>query len=135
MDDNREILLFDGVCNFCNATVKFILRNDKAGRFTLGSIQSSPGQELIEKYHIPVKGLETFVYLHDGQYLLRSDAILQVMKNLGGIWKLTYIFKIVPRFIRDAVYNFIARNRYRFFGKRESCMLPTPEQRARFLPS
>jgi predicted DCC family thiol-disulfide oxidoreductase YuxK len=126
-------VLFDGVCNLCNGFVQFIIRNDKRERFHFGALQSAVAQQLLQGSDLRPQELDTVIYLHKGKTLTRSTAALQILYELGGAWSLMAVFFVVPRFIRDAVYRFIGNNRYRWFGRQESCMLPTPELRARFL--
>lgn len=129
------IVLFDGVCNFCNSSVQFILKRDPKALFRFAALQSEQGQAILKQHHLATSDFDSIVLLReaDGTLYQRSSAALHIAKKLSGAWPLLYGFMIVPPFIRDAVYNFIAKRRYRWFGQREACMLPTPEQRARFL--
>ncbi len=113
--------------------MQFIIRNDKRERFHFGALQSAEAQDLLKGSTIRPADLDTVIYLRKGKVLTRSTAALQILKELGGAWSLMAVFFAVPRFLRDGVYRFIANKRYRWFGRRESCMLPTPELRARFL--
>lgn len=133
MESNNPIILFDGVCNLCNGAVQFVIKNDKKKEFYFAALQSDAGIALSQKYNLPTNSMKTFVAIIDGKNYTRSTAALQVAKRLGGALSMIYVLIIVPPFIRDAVYDFIARNRYRWFGKKESCMIPTPELRERFL--
>jgi predicted DCC family thiol-disulfide oxidoreductase YuxK len=127
------VILFDGVCNLCNGMVKFVIKRDKKHLFQFASLQSTYGRGLLEHFKLTEKGMDT-ILLYDGrQVLTRTDATLTILNKLGGIWKLFNVFKIVPRFIRNFVYNTIAANRYRLFGKSENCMVPTPEIKNRFI--
>ena len=126
-------MLFDGVCNLCNGAVDFILRHDRHSRFVFASLQSEAGQELLNLYQLPTDHYDSMVLLKDGKLYQRSSAALEIARDLPGAWQLLTTFKVVPVPVRDAVYNFIARNRYRFFGKNETCRLPSPAERARFL--
>lgn len=128
------IVLFDGVCNFCNGIVNFLIRQDKKKVFRFAALQSPVGRQLLQQYHLPEEKMDTFVLIDNGKAYLRSSAALQLYKQLSWYWKWTQVFWLVPRFIRDAVYDLIARNRYLLFGKKEECMLPTPDIRSRFLP-
>lgn len=130
---SKPIILFDGVCNYCNSMVNFIIRQDKQKRFVFAPLQSATGQHLLLKHHLPPNELNSFVLIDRQKAWLRSSASLQVFKNLPWYWKWTQIFWIIPPFLRNAVYNLIARNRYKWFGKKESCMIPTPDLKARFL--
>jgi predicted DCC family thiol-disulfide oxidoreductase YuxK len=135
MEKNYQqgILLFDGICNLCNGMVQFLIKKDKKNILKFASLQSDRGQELLIKYGLPIHNFDTFVYITNDTYYLRSSAWLKIMKDIGGIWKLLYVFIIIPVPIRDFVYNMIAQSRYKFFGKMETCMLPTVELRNRFL--
>lgn len=126
------IILFDGICNFCNSSVQFILKRDKTGYFHFASLQSESGASLLQKYRLP-NDLNSFVLLENEKYYTQSSAALQVCKRLNGAYKLFYVFIVIPKPIRDIFYNYLAKNRYKWFGKKESCMLPTPEYRKRFL--
>ena len=130
----KRIVLFDGVCNLCNAAVQFIIDRDKEGKYVFTSLQSPTGNALLEKFGLSTTDFDTFVLIDNNSAFTKSTAALKVARQLDGLWKLTYIFIIVPAFIRDAVYGFIAKNRYRWFGKEENCRIPTPELKQRFLP-
>ncbi len=127
------IVLFDGECNLCNGSVQFIIRRDKRRRFRFAALQSEAGQEILRKYRLPHDKISTVVLIAGNRVYTRSDAALGIARRLDGLWPLCYAGIAAPRFIRDQVYDFIARNRYRWFGKQEACMAPTPELRARFL--
>ncbi|HMH24885.1 MAG TPA: thiol-disulfide oxidoreductase DCC family protein [Puia sp.] len=127
------VVLFDGVCNLCNRSVQFIIRRDPQARFHFASLQSAVGQGLLEKFHLPDHHLSSFVLIEGERIFTRSSAALRVLKHLGGGWKLLYAFWIVPPFIRNGVYDWIARNRYRWFGRQDACWIPTPELKERFL--
>lgn len=129
----QPIILFDGVCNLCNSAVQFTIKHDKKKQFMFAALQSDTGQQLLKQYQLQQENFSSFVLIKDGQVFLKSTAALMVAKQLNGLIKLLYGFIIVPAFIRNAVYNFIAKNRYRWFGKKESCMMPTQELTARFL--
>jgi len=130
---DKPILLFDGVCNLCNGTVQTVINMDKNGQFRLASLQSETGQALLKKFNLPADELDTVVLVDEEKAYLRSDVPLEVLRQLGGGWQLFYIFKIIPHFLRDAIYNWVARNRYQWFGKEEACMIPTAEVKQRFL--
>lgn len=130
----EHIILFDGVCNLCNGSVQFVIRNDnKMRQFKFASLQSAKGQELLADGGFDQHKSDSFVLISGGNYYTQSTAALRVMKLLGGRFSLLYGFIIVPKFIRDAVYNLIARNRYALFGRRDECMIPTAELKSRFL--
>jgi len=132
-NDTKMVVLFDGVCNLCNSSVQFILTRDKKQQFLFGSLQGAYGQATLLKYHLPTDQLNSFMLLEGEKLYTHSSGALRMLKHLGGGWQLLYAFIIVPKFIRDGVYNWIARNRYKWFGKQESCWLPKPEWKARFL--
>jgi len=127
-----SIVLFDGVCNFCNDSVNFIIRHDRDNKFKFATLQSEIGQELRAKYYIG-EDVDSIVLIENDQAFTYSTAGLRIAKALGGIWSLGYIFIIVPAVIRDWFYKLFARYRYWLFGKKEVCMIPTPEVRERFL--
>lgn len=126
-------MLFDGVCNLCNASVQWVLKHDRKGVFRFASLQSKTGQELLTAFGFSQENFDTVVLIDGEHVYTRSDAPLEVVRRLGGLWPLLGVFKIIPLAVRNAVYDWIARNRYRWFGKREACMLPRPEWKDRFL--
>jgi predicted DCC family thiol-disulfide oxidoreductase YuxK len=127
------IVLFDGVCNLCSSSVQFILKRDKKNQFLFGSLQGEYGQQVLKKSGMPANDFNSFMLLEGEQLYIKSSGALRMLRHLGGGWSLLYAFIIVPKFIRDAVYNFIAQNRYRWFGKKEVCWLPKPEWKEKFL--
>lgn len=131
--DTDSIVLFDGVCHLCNGSVNFIIKHDPDSRFRFAPIQTPIGEELMRRHHLSTETMDTVVLIEGGKAYTRSTAALRIARRLSGLWPAAYIFVVVPRLIRDAVYKVVARNRYRWFGKSESCMMPTPEVRARFL--
>jgi predicted DCC family thiol-disulfide oxidoreductase YuxK len=133
MTASRPIILFDGVCNLCNSSVQFVLKKDKQKKFLFASLQGKTGQEILRRFSLPANDFNSFVLAEGNKYYTRSTAVLRMLKLLGGGWKFFYGFIIVPGFIRDAIYNRIARNRYKWYGKKEECWIPTPELRERFL--
>lgn len=130
---SRNLLLFDGVCNFCNAGVNFVLRRDKKKRLFFASLQSETGQKVLKHFGLPRHDFDTFVLVEKGKIYERSTAALRVAKLLGGFWSVFWFFMLVPRPLRNAVYGLIARHRYKLFGRRDACMIPTPQTRERFL--
>ncbi|MFN7115215.1 MAG: thiol-disulfide oxidoreductase DCC family protein [Saprospiraceae bacterium] len=130
---DKPILLFDGVCNLCNGFVQFIIQRDPQAKFRFAALQSPVGQQLLQAARMPTQELSTVVLWENGRFYTHSDVPLRVVQYLGGLWQLLYVFKIIPKSLRDKLYNWIARNRYRWFGQKESCMIPTPELKARFL--
>jgi predicted DCC family thiol-disulfide oxidoreductase YuxK len=133
MENNNPIILFDGVCNLCNGAVQFVIRHDKKNVFRFAALQSETGITLSKKYNIPIDRMDTFVVIKNNKCYTRSNAALEVANILGGFWAILYILVIIPPAIRDTIYDWVAKNRYRMFGKKESCMIPTPELRDRFL--
>lgn len=128
-----HIVIFDGVCNFCNGAVNFIIKRDPTGRFAFAPLQSSVGQELIEKHGLAMVGEDTILLLKDGQCFERTDAVLEIMNDLAGFWHWFRVLKVLPKPCRDYLYRVFARNRYRLFGKRDTCIVPTANVRERFL--
>lgn len=125
-------MLFDGECNFCDVSVQFILKRDPKGVFKFASLQSEIGQQLLKEYDVP-NHMDSIVLIDGDGFYTKSTAALKIARQLTNFWKYFYIFIIVPKFVRDIAYNVIAKNRYKWFGKKEACMLPTAEQRNRFL--
>ncbi len=129
---SQPILLFDGVCRFCNAFVRFTIRHDPRGYFHFSALQSQTGQALLQRGNLP-NDLSTFVYVDGDTYRIKSAAILSVLRQLSGLWPLLSCLIIVPRQIRDWVYDRVAQNRYRLLGQQETCLVPTPDIQQRFL--
>jgi predicted DCC family thiol-disulfide oxidoreductase YuxK len=133
-----NLVLYDGVCGLCNRLVRFLLRVDRRAVLCFAPLQGPTAARLAERHGFGLD-VKTMVYVrqfglkHERAYL-RSDAVLRVLGDLGGLWWLLSLLRVVPRFLRDPVYDWVATNRYRWFGKYDSCPLPSPEQRARFLP-
>lgn len=128
----QKIILFDGICNFCDSSVQFIIKRDRSGQFHFASLQSDAASKLLDEHDVP-KDVGSIILIEDGKAYHKSGAALRIARNLDGAWKLLYGFIIVPRPIRDFVYDIIARNRYKWFGQKESCPLPSPDIRKRFL--
>jgi predicted DCC family thiol-disulfide oxidoreductase YuxK len=129
---NHPIILFDGVCYLCNDIVNFLIRRDKKKHFRFATLQSDIGQYLLEKHHLPSTNLDTFVLIQDEQCYTQSSAALRVLWKLGGLWRLSYAFIIIPPFLRNYIYQLVAKNRYRLFGKRDECMVPNQDLKDRF---
>jgi predicted DCC family thiol-disulfide oxidoreductase YuxK len=127
------VILFDGECNLCNGAVDFVVQRDRHRHFRYASLQSDIGIRLLEKHGLDAGKLDTIVLIHGGNVYVRSTAALNIAQKLGKAWPLSGIFFLVPRFIRDYVYDWVAKNRYRWFGKRDTCRMPSPEERALFL--
>ena len=132
-DLSHPVILFDGVCNLCNASVQYVIKHDKKKLFRFVSLQSSFGESVLKQYDLPVNTFNSFILLSDNKIYTRSTAALLVAKKLSGLIKLFYGFIIIPKFIRDFVYDVIAKNRYKWFGKKEACWVPTPELKSLFL--
>jgi predicted DCC family thiol-disulfide oxidoreductase YuxK len=133
MASSDSVLLFDGVCNLCNRVVDFVILRDKDKMIRFAALQSIPGKELAEKFKISPGNNDTVVYISDGKAFVRSSAVLHILKDIGGGWEIMYGFIIIPSFVRDFFYDIIAKRRYRIFGKRDTCMVPSEETRERFL--
>ncbi len=130
---NERIVLFDGVCNFCNFWIQFALKRDRNRNLMFTSLQGETAKKLLPQYGIDPEVLTSVIFIDQGVVYKESSAALHVCRYLDGGWKILYALIIIPAFIRDGIYKWIGRNRYKWFGKQESCMLPTPEQRSRFL--
>ncbi len=126
------VILFDGVCNLCNGFVNFLIDQDKNKRFRFASLQSDFGESILKKYHLPTQNFQSVVALESGVLFTKSAAVFKVVESLPR-WRWVLLFNILPNFFLDGIYGLIARNRYRVFGKRASCRVPTPELRERFL--
>jgi predicted DCC family thiol-disulfide oxidoreductase YuxK len=128
-----KILLFDGVCNLCNEAVQFVITHDRKGEIQFAALQSEFAQNLLRQHNLPTDTMDSLVFIENGTAYIESSGALRLTRSFGGFWQFLYIFIIVPKFIRDAVYRFVGANRYRWFGRQEACMLPTPALKARFL--
>ncbi len=138
MDENKgleeqNILLFDGVCNLCNGAINFIIDHDPKGHFKFAALQSEFGQQKLLELGYNTESFDSLVLLSQGQVYKKSSAALRIAKKLNGLYPLLYAFIIVPPFLRHWVYDIIAKNRYKWWGKRDSCRMPTPELRSRFV--
>lgn len=129
----QPVILFDGVCNFCNGAVNFVIKRDKKALIQFAPLQSEKGRMFSRQFGFSEEDMKTFLFIEDGKVYTKSTAALRVCRYLGALWPLCYGFIIVPKFIRDGIYNWIAKNRYKWFGKKETCMMPTPEVRTRFI--
>ncbi len=128
-----HLVIFDGICNLCNGSVQFLIKRDRKKKFSFTTYQSRAGQDTLKQHGFPSANGSTVVYVKNGVPYLKSKAVLEIIRDLGCCWNLLYILIIIPPFIRDFMYNFIAKKRYIIFGKRESCMVPTSEIMDRFL--
>ena len=131
--ENKTVIIFDGICNFCNGSVNFIIARDPEGKFNFAPMQGESAKVLMKQHGIDTPDLDTFLLIKDGKLYQRTDAALEIAKDLTGYWKYFQVFRFVPAPLRDVFYRIFARNRYKLFGKREVCMVPTPEIRQRFL--
>jgi predicted DCC family thiol-disulfide oxidoreductase YuxK len=127
------VILFDGVCNLCSGFVQVMIRIDKKGQFKFASIQSDYGQKALQKFKLPTEEISTVVMVDRERVYTHADVALQIALRLGGLWRLFAVFYLIPRPLRNLIYNWVARNRYRWFGQKESCMIPTPELKNRFV--
>lgn len=132
-DFNFPVILFDGVCNLCNASVQWVLQRDRAGQFRFAALQSETGQHLLAAHGLDQASFDTVVLADGDRIFTRSDAALEIARRLGGPWSWLAVLRWIPRRLRDAVYNWVARNRYRWFGRQEACLLPRPEWKERFV--
>lgn len=131
LKENQNIILFDGVCNLCEASVQFIIKHDAKSYFHFTSQTSTKGQELWNAYKLGE--IDTIVLISNNQAYTHSDAALEICKNLDGFYKYLYVFRFLPKVFRDAAYRLVAKKRYKIFGKKESCMVPSVELKDRFL--
>ncbi len=131
--DTDPVLLFDGVCNLCNRFVTEVLTRDHRGVIRYAALQSEAGQKLLERAGFKDFSMDTVVLIEGNKKYLKSDVALRIFRHLGGGWSYLYYLSVIPKFIRDTIYDLIARNRYRWFGKKDTCMLPRAEWESRFL--
>jgi len=132
-DNDHPLIIFDGICNYCCGVVNFIIKRDPGGVFRFAPFQSEAARRILSQYDYPADSLDSFVLIEGGKLYTKSEAGLRVQKILGGVHKLLYAFIIVPAPIRDAVYDYIARHRYEWYGTKSECMVPTPDIKNRFL--
>ncbi len=131
--NNSYIVIFDGVCNFCNGAVNFIIKRDPESRFVFTPMQSELAKELMLKYQVENAGNDTVLLIKHGQCFMFSSAALEITKDLSGFWSIFLVFKIVPAKIRDFFYKVLARNRYNLFGRKARCMVPASDVKSRFI--
>jgi predicted DCC family thiol-disulfide oxidoreductase YuxK len=131
--DDLNIILFDGICNFCNFWVDFIIKRDKDNTFKFASLQSDSGKRIAEKFLINKENIDSIILIKGENYFIKSGAAFEIVKELNSAWKIFYIFKVIPLPLRDFVYDLIAKNRYTIFGKRDACRVPTGEEMSRFI--
>lgn len=131
---DKQLILFDGVCNLCNSSVQYVINHDKQNRFLFAPLQSDIGEAIIDKFNIDRSKTDSILlYSEDQGLAIKSTAALKITKHLGFPRNLLSVFIIIPPFIRNWVYDYIAKNRYKWYGKREECMIPTPELKSKFL--
>lgn len=131
---NKKIILFDGVCNLCNSAVQYVIEHDKKDVFRFVALQSELGHEILSHIGIDQKNIDSIVLYEPGvAYYYKSTAAIEIAKQFGGLFNLGSVFRIIPAGLRDSVYDYVAKNRYKWYGKMESCIIPTPELKAKFL--
>lgn len=129
----HSIILFDGVCNLCNGAVNFVIKRDSGNVFKFAPLQEKQGALLLKTHAIDIQKLESIVLIENEKVYIKSSAALRITKKLSGLWPLFFVLLIIPSFIRDGIYDIIAKNRYKWFGKKEQCMIPTPGLKEKFL--
>lgn len=132
-EQSHSIILFDGVCNLCNSSINFVIKRDKNETFKFATLQEEPGILLLKRYGIDTVDTDSIILIENGKAHIKSTAALRVARKLSNAWPLLYGFILVPPFIRNWVYSYIAKNRYKWYGKQESCMIPTPALKDKFL--
>ena len=131
---DKKIILFDGVCNLCNTSVLKVIKYDRNNVFIFAALQSVKGKEIIDYLAIDISKIDSIILFEPNvSYEVKSTAALKIMQEFKGIWSLTKVLMILPENFRNTVYDYIAKNRYKWFGKKETCMIPTPELKAKFL--
>ena len=134
LPQNKKIILFDGVCNLCESSVQFVIKHDVKDQFRFVSLQSELGQQILKHIGINPKHIDSVILYEPGvAYYYKSTAALQIAKHLGGFFHFGTIFRILPTTFRNVLYDYIAKNRYAWYGKKEICLMPTPENKAKFL--
>lgn len=134
MENGKKIILFDGVCNLCNGAVQFIIKRDKKDVFRFAALQSEIGRKLVSERQIDTFHIDSIILIDPGvAFYIKSDAAMEIAQEIGGVWSLIGLFKWIPTRFRNIVYDFIANNRYKWYGKKDQCMVPTPELSAKFL--
>ena len=131
--NSNRIVYFDGVCNLCESSVQFIIRKNKKKNIQFASLQGSHGQAFLKENNFDTSEFSSLVYVENGKIYTKSSGALRITKQLKGLWPMIICFLIIPKFIRDGVYTYVAKNRYKWYGKKTSCWLPTPELKKRFL--
>ncbi len=133
MKDGKSIILFDGVCTLCNASIDFVMKRDRTNRFLVGALQEPISKKLLSDFQVDPAYLDSLVLVEKGKIYFRSTAALRIAKRLSGAWPLFYLFIVIPTFVRDPIYDWIGKNRYRWFGMKSTCRIPSAEERNKFL--
>ncbi|MEZ4969830.1 MAG: thiol-disulfide oxidoreductase DCC family protein [Flavobacteriaceae bacterium] len=134
MIENKKIILFDGVCNLCNSAVQYVIEHDKNNIYRFAALQSDIGGELMKERGMDASQIDSIILIEQGvAYYTKSTAALKIARSFGGIWQLVVVFQWIPEKIRDRVYDYIAHNRYKWYGKKNACMVPTQELKSKFL--
>ncbi len=131
--NNQSIILFDGVCNFCNSAVNFVIKRDKNNLIQFSPLQTEIAHELLARHKLPTEDMKSFIFIEQGKSYTQSTAALKVCRYLTGLWPLLYSFIIISHFVRDGIYKWIAKNRYKWFGQKNECMMPAQELQRKFL--
>ncbi|MBT8298571.1 MAG: thiol-disulfide oxidoreductase DCC family protein [Maribacter sp.] len=133
MESSKKIVLFDGSCNLCNRSIQFVIKRDKNDEFRFATLQGDIGRRLVKERNIDTSKVDSIILIEPGvAYYTKSTAALKIGDTFGGIWKITSVLNLIPRQLRDIVYDWVAKNRYAWYGKKEQCMLPTPEIKTKF---
>lgn len=136
MEENKRIILFDGVCNLCNSSIQFVIKRDTDDLFRYAALQSEIGQKLVSERNIDTENIDSIILIEPGvAYYTKSDAALQVGKSLKGYRTISSVLNLIPSGLRNIIYDYVARNRYKWYGKKDQCMIPTPELQSKFLDS
>jgi len=134
MENGKKIILFDGVCNLCNGAIRFIIKRDKKDVFRYAALQSAIGQRLMDERGIDANTIDSIILIEEGvAYFVKSDAVFEIVKHFSGLWPAMAVLKFIPTSFRNGIYDLVAKNRYRWFGRKDQCMVPTPELQAKFL--
>jgi predicted DCC family thiol-disulfide oxidoreductase YuxK len=133
MGKMNDIILFDGVCNLCNGAVTFIIKRDKHDTFRFAALESTIGRQYLEKHGIDSTKIDSIILIRGDHAFAKAEAALHIARKMTGLWPILYVFNVLPNGLLNLFYDFIARNRYSWFGKKESCMIPTVELRSKFL--
>lgn len=133
MSQPKSIIFFDGVCNLCNASIDFVIQRDKEDHFLVGALQDDFSKKILSKFKVKEDYLDSIVLLEKGEIFYKSTAALKIARNLSGLWPALYPLIFLPKSLRDPIYNCIGKNRYKWFGKKSTCRLPTPAEQTKFL--